>query len=264
MHPLKGILSIDVDDNTGLGNIAGVRVEGRPITCAFFEPVGAGGTAPRGTKETLRTWRNFGEGRIAGFRFVPHNWSAFVGKTGSEAAKICSDMIDAVEWSTVAGKRVYERLVDVVEWDIENVLGHHDMPWQMEFLNGKPGTKGIRGANGKPLDRNDPTTLGYRNGRAGVWTMEGHQDINTSAGAQAAASGLLIGPQAYNGPMTEAWDPWYEVLTWCQNANPDRPNGAKVPTDQFLPYYDARKILRPVGIVETVLFATTRLTELYA
>lgn len=255
-HPLKGKLSIDVDDQIGLGNLAGYRVDGKPILAAFFEPVGAGGTAPRGTAKTLDAWRGFDGGRLAGLRFVPHNWSGFAGLTGSETAKKSSDYITALEKDGV-------RRVDVVEWDIET----HDTAWQKEFLLGSAPdpndqatwTKGIRGRGGFLPDPSRAWTLGYRWGRPGVWTMEGRQDVGTSEAALAAETGLLVGPQAYDGAMTEMWDWHFELLTWCLNANPQRPNGAQIPVTSMIPYYDARKALMPVGAVESVLFATSRL-----
>lgn len=255
-HPLKGKFSIDVDDQIGLGNLASAKIAGKSIPVAFFEPVGAGGDAPRGTKETLDTWRGFGFGRLAGLRFVPHNWAPFSGLTGSQAAKKCSDMIAALETDGV-------RRVDVVEWDIET----KDAAWSKEFLLGSAPdpnnqatwTKGIRGRGGFLPDPTRTWTLGYRWGRPGVWTMESRQDASTGPIALAAETGLLIGPQCYNGAMTEMYDLWYEIETWVRNENPERPNGARIPITSIIPYYDVRKSLMPVGANEAVLFATSRL-----
>lgn len=246
-HVLKNKLSIDVDDQIGLGNLGGVRIDGKKIEAAFFEPIGAGGDAPRATVAVLDEWKSWG--RAAGVRFVPHNWKPFAGKSGSEAAKMCSDMIADLEKD---GKR----RVDVVEWDIET----HDIFWQTEFLLGSAvkGTKGIRGSHGKFPKPGDASSLGYRWGRPGIWTMEGRQDTNTSVAHLAAATGLLIGPQCYDGAMTQIWDTWFEIETWVLNTNRERPNGARVPIEQFVPFYDARKSLFPVGSNEAVLFATSR------
>jgi hypothetical protein len=280
LHPLKGKLSIDVDDQIGLGNLASAKVGGKPILVAFFEPADPGyGDAPRGDVKTLKEWRGFGAGRLSGLRFVPHNWRLFDGLSGSAAAKVCSDYITKVE----AGG---QRIVDVVEWDIET----HDTAWQKDFLLGSAPdpndqstwTKGIRGRGGFLPDSTRTWTLGYRWGRPGVWTMEGRQSTNSSFAAVAAETGLLVGPQCYNGAMTQSWDLWFEIQTWCLNNNPDRPNGAQIPVTQMIPYYEARSrmglaalqkavedraipdpfpalSILPVGANESVLFATSRL-----
>jgi hypothetical protein len=88
--------------------------------------------------------------------------------------------------------------------------------------------------------------------------MEGRQDVTTSAADAAATTGLLVGPQLYNGGMTECWDLWYEILTWCLDANPEKSNGARIPLDKLIPYYDVRKALRPTAVSEAILFATSR------
>ena len=249
-HPLRGKLAIDVDDAIGVGNIGGIRVDGRKIEVAFFDP-----RDPRVTGKLLDTWRGFG--KVAGIRYVL-DWDKDLAPEA--AARKASDYIAALEFD---GKR----RVDVVEYDVET----HDYHRQITFLLGDPvtGTKGIRGAMGRYPDSADKTTLGYRWGRPGVWTMEGRQDAGTSAAAEAATTGLLVGPQLYNGgytrpdgtkvpDMTEQWDLWFEIQTWCLNSNPDRPNGAHIPVGQILPYYDIRKGLRPVGVAEAILFATSR------
>lgn len=261
-HPLKGKLSIDVDDQIGIGNIGGIRIDGRKIAVAFFEPAMPGmGDAPRGDAATLKTWRGF-TGKVSGLRFVPHNWAAFNGLDGSAAAKLCSDYITKVEADAgrLIGKPT-DRIVDVVEWDVET----HDLAWQKEFLLGRADeddsgswTKGIRGRGGHLPDPALPQTLGYRWGRPGVWTMEGRQDTTTSEAALAAETGLLVGPQLYDGLMTELWDWHFELETWVLNTNPDRPNGARIPITSMLPYLDVRKEFRPRGVNESVLFATSR------
>lgn len=256
MHVLKNKLSIDVDDQIGLGNLGGIRIEGKPILCAFFEPAAPGmGDCPRGDVKTLQTWRGFGGGRISGLRFVPHNWPAFKDMDGDQAAKVCSDYITKVELEAKA------RIVDAVEWDVET----HSLQWAKEFLVGKSEaeggpTKGIRGAGGFLPDPVRAWTLGYRWGRPGVFTTEGRQDTTTAQAALAVEAGLLFGPQCYNGAMSEAWDLWFELQTWVLNANPQRPNGARVPITSVLPYYDAKKELFPKGAQETVLFASSRLS----
>lgn len=242
-HPLRGKLSIDVDDAIGVGNIGGIRVDGRKIEVAFFDP-----RDPRTTPQLLDTWRGFG--KLAGIRYVLE-WDA--GLAPEVAAKKASDYITKLE---ADGKR----RVDVAEWDVET----HDLDRQLRFLLGSRSDddtgalKGIRGAGGFLPDPGRQFTLGYRWGRPGVWTMEGRQDAGTSAAAQAAATGLLVGPQLYDGPMTECWDLWFEIQTWCLNSNPERPNGARIPIDKLIPYYDIRKGLMPVGVNEAILFATSR------
>lgn len=238
-HPLRGKLAIDVDDQIGVGNIGGIRVDGRAIDVAFFDP-----RDPRVTAKLLDTWRGFG--KLAGIRYVLE-WDADLAPEA--AAKKASDYITRLE---ADGKR----RVDVVEWDVET----HDHDRQVLFLVGNPitGTKGIRGASGRYPDSRFPETLGYRWGRPGVWTMEGRQDALTSAAADAAATGLLVGPQLYDGGMTEQWDYHYELLTWCLNANPEKPNGARIPLNKLIPYYDIRKALRPTAVSEAILFATSR------
>ena len=238
-HPLRGKLAIDVDDQIGVGNIGGIRVDGRDIDVAFFDP-----RDPRVTPKLLDTWRSFG--KLAGIRYVLE-WDA--GLSPTAAALKASNYITKLE---ADGKR----RVDVVEWDVET----HDVPRQLEFLLGAfdGNTKGIRGAGGRLPNPIDPSTLGYRWGRPGVWTMEGRQDASTSAAARAAETGLLFGPQLYNGAMTEQWDLWYEIQTWCLNSNPERPNGARIPLAKVIPYYDIRKGLRPSAPTEAILFATSR------
>ncbi len=238
VHPLKGKLAIDVDDQIGVGNIGGIRVDGRKIDVAFFDP-----RDPRVTAKLLDTWRGFG--KLAGIRYV-REWDKAL--TGVAAAKKGSDYISNLEKDGV-------RRVDVVEWDVEN----KDRTDQDAFLLGSSvdGSKGIRGAGGLFPNPKNPATLGYRWGRPGVWTMEGRQSISTSSAHLAAATGLLLGPQLYDGGMTQQWDLWYEIRTWCLNTNPDK-KGANVPLEQFIPYYDIRKGLRPVDVTEAILFATSR------
>jgi hypothetical protein len=244
-HPLRGKLAIDVDDQIGVGNIGGIRVDGRDIDVAFFDP-----RDPRVTPALLDTWRGF-TGKFAGIRYVLE-WDRNLAP--ETAAKKASDYISRLE---ADGKR----RVDVVEWDVET----HDVPRQLAFLNGSrqdddsgSWLKGIRGRGGFAPDPSAPQTLGYRWGRPGVWTMEGRQDTTSSAAAQAAVTGLLVGPQLYDGAMTECWDLWYELLTWCLNANPERPNGARIPVGLLIPYYDVRSSSRPAAVSEAILFATSR------
>jgi hypothetical protein len=243
-HPLRGKLAIDVDDQIGVGNIGGIRVDGRDIDVAFFDP-----RDPRVTPKLLDTWRGFG--KLAGIRYVLE-WDKDLAPEA--AAKKASDYITALEKD---GKR----RVDVVEWDVET----HDHDRQLRFLLGSreeqdngSWLKGIRGAGGYFPGSSPPQTYGYRWGRPGVWTMEGRQDATTSAADYAATSGLLVGPQLYDGDMTECWDLWYEIQTWCLNANPERPNGARIPIGSLIPYYDVRKALRPSAVSEAILFATSR------
>jgi hypothetical protein len=241
-HPLRGKLAIDVDDQIGVGNIGGIRVDGRDIDVAFFDP-----RDPRVTAAFIDTWRGFG--KLAGIRYVL-DWDKNL--EPAAAALKASNYITALEKDGV-------RRVDVVEWDSES----KDYDREVEFLVGKPvtvsgGTKGIRGRGGRLPDPSLTMTLGYRWGRPGVWTMEGRQDNSTSAAATAADTGLLVGPQLYNGAMTEQWDYHYELLTWCLNANPEKPNGAHIPLDKLIPYYDIRKGLRPTAVSEAILFAASR------
>lgn len=255
MHPLKNKIAIDVDDQVGIGNLGGVRIEGRPIEVAFFEPVGAGGDAGRANVKEIDTWRSFG--RLAGLRFVVDGWGWTTSMSGSAAALKASRFIDALE---ADGKR----RIDVVEYDVET----KDIAWQKEFLLGKfvadgIGTKGIRGANGMLPDPTRSFTLGYRWGRPGVWTIEGRQDIGTSEAALAAESGLLVGPQLYDGSMNAPmWSYHYELRTWCRGDNPGK-SSTRIPFDKIIPYTDARRENRLSGESECVLFATSRLTELF-
>lgn len=271
-HPLRNNLAIDVDDMAGIGNIGGVRVENRPIMVVFCEAFGTGGFANRATVKEIDTWRSpawaaNGQRRLYGLRFVPSGWG-YVDETpgsGSRAAKKFSDAITALE---ADGKR----RIDVVEWDVET----HNMAWQKEFLLGgvSPATKGIRGAGGKLPNPKDRSTLGYRWGRPGVWTMEGRQGANGCAAHLAAKTGLWVGPQIYGGGMEPpGWSYQYEIRTWVLGTNPEKncpPQDMLVPIEQFIPYTDARRWdsvhngTRPEGEAETVLFATSRLTELVA
>lgn len=254
IHPLKDRLAIDVDGDpatswpNGLTKLSQVKVDGRPIAVAFFDP-----RFPN-CRKYIDQWRSLG--RLAGIRYVPHSWDA--GKTGQECAMIMSAYVAQFETDGV-------RRIDVVEHDIET----HDLVFQSDYLlgkvlpDGKTITKGVRGAGGKLPNPKDPNTLGYRWGRPGIWTMEGRQDTTTSLAHIAAQTGLLVGPQLYDGSMkANQWSCWYEIKTWCLNANPGK-QGASVPLDKFLPYTDADKRFRLTGDVEAVLFATSRLTELY-
>jgi hypothetical protein len=235
VHPLRGKLAIDVDDQIGIGNIGGIRVDGRKIGVAFFDP-----RDPRVTAKFIDTWRGFG--KLAGLRYVLE-WDSNL--SSADAAKKASDYITKLETNPDG---TTTRRIDVVEWDVET----HDIPRQAEFLIGDAAkaTKGIRGANGRLPSSADPSSLGYRWGRPGVWTMEGRQDTNSSVAQFAAVTGLLVGPQLYDGAMTECWDLWYEIKTWCL--------GAGVPIDKIIPYYDIRKGLRPSDVTEAILFATSR------
>jgi hypothetical protein len=247
MHPLKGVLSIDVDDQISLGSLGGLRYDDRPVTCAFFDP-----RDPRVTPAFADAWRSFG--RRFGLRYVPHSWDP--GLSAKDAAKKVSDYIAALE---ADGKR----RVDAVEYDTET----HDVTWQHDYLIGADGTtdKGIRGRGGKLPDPHDPATLGWRWGRPGVYTFEGRQSTQTVEAPLAASCGLLVGPQCYDGDMTELWSWQYELRTWVLNANPDRP-GATIPLELMIPYADARPHGATVpnwaryipGDVEAVLFASSR------
>ena len=259
IHPLQGRIAIDVDDQAGIGNIGGMKVEGRPVTVAFFEPKGMPGSAsPRATKSEIDLYRSWG--KAAGLRFVPSGWGWVDGAhamSAAEAAKLASDAITLLESD---GKR----RIDVVEWDVEtkNAL------WQVEFLLGSEskGTKGIRGASGQFPNPSDPSTLGYRWGRPGVWTMEGRQDVTTSVAHLAAKTGLWVGPQIYSGTMSgKQWSWQYELQTWVKGTNIEKtcpPAEYLVPLAQMIPYTDARDSLRSEGEAETVLFATSRATAL--
>lgn len=240
-HVLKGKLSIDVDDAISLGSLSGLRFGGLPAMLAFFDP-----RDPRVTIPFLDAWIELG--RLAGLRYAPQSWDS--GRSPEECAAIGSNYVKELEEDGV-------RRIAAVEWDVET----HDRLWQLKFLLGSvdvDGTrhKGIRGAGGSYPDPTRPATLGLRWGRPGVWTYEGRQDAGTAAAAEAARTGLLVGPQPYNGAMTEVWDLWYEVLTWCLDANPARPNGAKIPLASLIPYYDARRL--PAWPVEGVLFSSSR------
>jgi hypothetical protein len=118
--------------------------------------------------------------------------------------------------------------------------------------------KGFRGRGGVLPDASKTETLGWRWGRPFVYTFEGRQARSTAAAVTAARAGGLIAPQLYNGAMTEEW-PWHEELrTWCRTDGPQT-----IPFNRMIPYIDADRRHRDVGHREAILFATSRLTELY-
>lgn len=255
IHPLKNRLSLDVDVNPatgwggGLSKLASVRIDGKAITGLLLE-----GRAPWVTKELIDKAHTLFP--VVGLRFAPAGWGYYPGDA-AVAAKAFSDIITRLESD---GKR----RVDVVEWDVET----SNRTWEDEFLLGSSarGTKGIRGANGLLPKPDYPTSLGYRWGRPGVWTMEARKDASSSSAHLAAATGLLVGPQCYAGGnvLSDVTDPWFEIRTWALNNNPDRTTGAAIPLSQFLPFYPAAAAHRMRGQNEAVLFAATLLTELYA
>lgn len=255
-HILKDRLSIDVDQNpdtgwpNGLTKLSQVRIDGRPIALAFFDPR---------TTTLIQVKKWIALGGLAGVRYVPHSWDS----TNGQGTPTISPEAAALKGSNYIGQYEQDgvRRISAVEWDVET----KDRVWQQDFLvgNAMRGTKGIRGANGMYPNPADPTTLGYRWGRPGVWTMEGRQDTTTSIADLAAVSGLLVGPQVYDGSMVaNQWSWHYELRTWCLNSNPGKA-GANIPLASMLPYTDADKRFRLSGDVEAVLFATSRLTELY-
>lgn len=265
-HPLKNRIAIDVDVNPatgwggGLPKLANVILKdnhgtptGQKVTGVLFDP-----RQPWCTKDFIDYAHTLFP--VVGIRYVPAGWDDTL-LSPEVAAKKGSDYISALEND---GKR----RIDVVEWDVELHDAANDY-WCTKFLLGykkADGTvlKGIRGAGGKLPNPADPSTLGYRWGRPGVWTMEGRQDASTGPIQAAANSGLLVGPQCYYGDMSgPPLDPNFEARTWVLNDNPERPNGAKIDPHRFYPYYDANRQCRPLGISETVLFATSRLTELF-
>src|SRR5207253_117217 len=155
-----------------------------------------------------------GYGRLAALRFAP-GWYGW--PVPGDCAKIFSDTIGDFEHDGV-------RRVAVVEYDVEPP---HNTPeetarfltWQTDFLLGYKMTdgtivKGIRGAGGKYPNQKDPTTLGYRPGRPFVYTFEGRQTEKQAAAGTAARAGGKVGPQPYNGAMTEVWDDNREFIQW--------------------------------------------------
>lgn len=253
-HILKNKLSIDVDVNpatgwpNGLTKLAQVRIDLQPISVTFYDP------RQNWVTPAFLDAAKIQHGFINGLRFVPNGW----GDTARDASVVAREYSDHITRLESDGKR----RIEVVEWDVET----KNIAWQTEFLLGSAakGTKGIRGARGLFPNPSNPASLGYRWGRPGVWTMEGRQSTATSVAHLAAKTGLLIGPQVYPGAMnTNQWSLWYEIRTWVLNTNPDRP-GAFVPLAQFIPYIDAAAQYRLAGDIEGVLFATSRLTELYS
>jgi hypothetical protein len=251
-HPLKGKLSVDVDNDHvlgwpgGLDKLARVRVDGTPIGAAFFDPHmrregGDRVVTPATLDEALH------HGILPCLRYDT-SWDGGPGTPPEVCAQRGSEHI---AWFERDGKR---RVV-AVEWDNES----HDALWEMRFLLGYVTddgrrVKGIRGCGGSFPDPARPETLGYRWGRPFVWTFEGRQTVAQSAANHAAKAGGLVGPQLYNGPMTETWSMWREIRYWV---------GVGVPIEQLLFYVDARRRNRDSGVDEAVLFATSRLTELY-
>jgi hypothetical protein len=265
MHPQFGKLGIDIDDDFrtqwggGLSKLSRVRVNGQPVAVWYFDPHLKQANGDWVTNPAdLETSKNLGA--TPAMRFVT-SW--YDGQPPEVVAKAGSDFIARLDAGT--------RRVACVEWDVELQQGKHDIGWQQKFLLGYRVVtnqqttmfKGIRGAGGLFPNPKQPASLGYRWGRPGVWTMEGMQDASSNVANLAAETGLLIGPQCYNGPMSERWDAWFEVLTWCMDSNPWRQFGAKVPIEKFIPYYDARKDMRFPNQNYTVMYATSRLTELY-
>lgn len=267
-HPLDDRIAIDVDqDHTkgwpgGLAKLKQVRIGDRPISVLFFDPHEK---KPDGTYwVTSKTLDDAAAlGFVPGMRYVSH-WDD--GADPDQAALIGSTHISRLE---ADGKR----RVQVVEWDVEQQQGGHDVDWQTKLLIGwtTPGgarVRGLRGCGGFYPDPKDPSSLGYRWGRPFVFTMEGRQNKTSSAALVAARAGGKVGPQCYNGAydnvpdMDEMWDPWWEIRTWVLGENGN--DGEKIPLTSFIPYYDARKAKRLSGVSETVLFATSRLTELYS
>jgi hypothetical protein len=259
-HLLDNTVAIDVDNDHlmgwggGLAKLRDVRVDDAVIGAAFFDPhLTVPTNDPKGrhagdgivTKNTLDDWRGF-DRRFAGLRFVPEWYGA---PEPGVMAKILSDEIARFD-------DVGIRRVDVFELDVET----HDVEYQTKLLlgyttSGKVRVKGVRGCGGDYPDPTKPWTLGYRWARPGVYTFEGRQSTAQSAGDVAARCGLKIGPQGYNGAMSERWDVSREVAYWLRTVG--------VSPSFFMPYVDAKKDGRPFGMRDVVLFATTRLTELY-
>jgi hypothetical protein len=258
-HLLDNLVSIAVDNDhlrgwggTALAKLRDVRADDAVISCAFFDPhITVPANDPLGrragdgivTKGTIDEWASYG--RIAGLRIDPSwlDWPA-----PEDAAKWASDQIARFD---EPGKR----RIQVVEYDVET----HNVAWQIHFLLGYISNgvrvKGIRGCGGDYPDPTKPWTLGWRWNRPGVYTFEGRQTVETSAGDVASRCGLKIAPQLYNGAMTEVWDAQREFRYWCGVTG--------VSPGAFTVYSDARREHRPKGIRDQILFATTRLTELY-
>jgi hypothetical protein len=258
-HLLDNTVAIDVDNDHlmgwggGLAKLRDVRADDAVIGAAFFDPhLTVPKDDPKGrnagdgivTKATLDEWRDMG--RLAGLRFVPEWYGR---PEPGIMAKIVSDEIARFD-------EFGKRRVDVFELDVED----HDVAYQVMLLlgyttSGKVRVKGVRGCGGDYPDPTKPWTLGYRWNRPGVYTFEGRQSLSQSAGRIASQCGLKIGPQLYNGAMNERWDMSREVAYWLRTVG--------VSPSFFMPYVDARISGRPLGMRDVVLFATTRLTELY-
>lgn len=251
-HPLKNTIAIDCVGDWklawpgGLDKLLSARVDAqRPVGLFFLDPIA------KRTDGTL-IWDEVtgrylaSQGRKVGVRYVPHSWDAGLDPILAAAkAKAYRD------WYANRGVPVA-----CFEHDIENVVWkgvQHSLEWQLAYLLGTPGHKGVAGANGSLPDPSKPDTQGLLYSVPGVWTMEGRQSTNTSSAGVAAVCGMLVGPQAYNGDMTEMWSLWREVVYWGQRCG----------LDHFIPYLDARSLLRAKGEFEAVLYDTTRLTELF-
>lgn len=259
-HILDNLVGVAVDTDHQLGwpgnlpKLRTVRADDAAISVALFDPhLTVKKDDPDGrkegegvvTKDTLDNWRKLGG--IPGLRLDP-SWIDW--PEPGEAAKWASDQIARFDDYGI-------RRVDVVEYDVET----HTRDWQVRFLLGyttaTARVKGIRGQGGDYPDPSKPWTLGWRWGRPGVYTFEGRQTMGTSAGDVAARAGLKVAPQLYNGAMDQVWDGQREFRYWCVDA--DFP----VSPSAFTVYSDADRDNRPHGLRDQLLFATTRLTELY-
>jgi hypothetical protein len=264
-HILDNRIAVDVDNDHrtgwpgGLSKLAAVTLDqAQTIGVAFFDPHLVDAQAQRiVTQATLDEWKL--KGRIAGLRFGP-NWYGW--PEPSWCAKIFSDEITRLEANPDG---TTTRRVDVCEYDVEpphntaeETAYYRD--WQIKFLLGYARSdgsfaKGIRGAGGYYPDSRDPRTLGYRWGRPFVYTVEGRQTLAQIPADVVVRAGGKFAPQPYNGAMTEVWDDMREFQTWVRT-------GIVLP-GFFTLFGDAAQAHRPLGMRERILFATSRLTELY-
>jgi hypothetical protein len=253
VNPLSNVLTVCVDNDVATGWPGGLAKLGRVKIDDYALIMNALFDARIASAALLDEWRSLpGLTRQAGIRYDP-KWDGAPETPPEACAAMASAHISALEQDGV-------RRVAVAELDVEN----HNVVWQEKFLLGftTPGgvrVKGWRGRGGSLPDASLVDTLGWRWGRPFVYTFEGRQAGNTAAAVIAARAGGLIAPQLYNGAMTEEW-PWHEELrTWCRPGQ-----GAQViPFNRMIPYIDADRRHRDVGHREAILFATSRLTELY-